>query len=131
MEKDSTPLGEIKLVSSTIRNTESNDTPLRFEIQCENRSYYLEANDSIELKMWINSIKQAKLNCTRSQGAEVVQRHEVDDALRNPEWEGYLMKKGVTYQAWKRRWFVLKYPNFYYFHSSQVCFEFFLSFEVN
>ena len=122
--------------AGTVRNTQTNESDLRFEIQCENRTYYLEANDAIELKMWLRSLKQAKLasfsksenNISTLRNSDLVnipRTSEVEEALLNPDWEGYLMKRGMNNQGWKRRWFVLKYPNFYYFHSSQVSSSFF------
>jgi hypothetical protein len=41
-------------------------------------------------------------------------------ALHPADKEGFLTKQGGGYKSWKRRWFVLKGTNLYYFKSKKV-----------
>lgn len=80
----------------------------------------LETCNIQNLTTWINTIKYGQnlpeINNTVNSDSELSQ----EQALRNPEHEGFLMKQGVTRKSWKRRWFVLNYPTLYYFSSAQV-----------
>ena len=108
-----------------MRRVESLESNLRFEIETINRTYFLEANNYQELKMWISAFNKMKYDVDSSPSndqKEISHSDSLENTLRNPDWEGYLTKQGVNRKNWKRRWFVLKYPNFYYLTSIQVFF---------
>lgn len=129
-QKDATPIGEIDIQEAKIKFSDSPDSTLKFEIQLPQRSFYLEANNREDLKRWlasIDSIIALKLSGTvplpvdtpQSMGKAIISE-KMESALRRPDKEGFLMKQGAGFKTWKRRWFVLRDLELYYFTSSQI-----------
>lgn len=123
-KKDPTPIGEILLEESFVRKSESPESELRFEIQCQHRTFFFEACSETEVKMWTQALKHAKLQCWKDRGHGATPAPEMEDlfedSIRNPDREGFMLKQGASFKTWKRRWFVLKYPYLYYFTSAQI-----------
>lgn len=126
--QDPSPLGEIVLGNPNSCSIEVNkENLLRLDICSPDRNstpVCLETSNIQNLTTWVNTIKlgqnaqEEKDEKSNEDGDdnEIIQ----EQALRNPEHEGFLMKQGVTRKSWKRRWFVLNYPTLYYFSSAQV-----------
>ena len=131
--KDATPAGEIPVAKAYVRRT-MHRNPLRFEIECAHRTFFLEAGSTLDLSLWMKALKVAKLQYWKGKGGEDCREDEdgtsgsggagegqgLEASLRHPDKEGYMMKQGGNVKTWKRRWFVLKGHTLYYFTSAQI-----------
>lgn len=135
-QKDATPIGEVDLSDANIKMSEATDSTLKFELECSHRTFYLEASSQEELDRWFQVIEQIQLlarlhnkqpsqksskdpETETSDTAQVV-NEKFEKALRKPDKEGFLMKQGAGFKTWKRRWFILKHLQLFYFASSQI-----------
>ena len=115
-------MGEVNLAEASLVNRifEDNERYL-IAIECGSNSLLLEGANDINCDLWVSSLLHAKATIQPNiRKITSPQESGSDEIFFTPEKEGFLLKRGETVKSWKKRWFLLQFPNLYYFSSSQI-----------